>query len=175
VARRPSPRSPDPVRPSAARGSGPLEPEVLPPESQWIERIAWLMDRSIPIGKKWSIGLEAIIGLVPGVGDIAGILVGSAIVVAAIKARLPRSAIARMVSNVALDGLVGAIPFLGDAFDMVFKANTRNVQIFREAVRGRHEPVKDSTFTAGVALVFLLLLAVPVVVILLLIRAVGVW
>ncbi|MFN2384773.1 MAG: DUF4112 domain-containing protein, partial [Thermoanaerobaculia bacterium] len=91
----------------------------------------------------------------------------------AIKARLPRSAIARMVSNVALDGLIGVIPFLGDAFDMVFKANTRNVQIFREAVRGRYEPVKDSSFTAGVAIVFLLLLALPVVVIVLLIRTVG--
>lgn len=131
------------------------------------------MDRSIPIGKKWSIGLEAIVGLVPGVGDIAGILVGSLIVGAAIKARLPRSAIARMVSNVALDGLIGAIPFLGDAFDMVFKANTRNVQIFREAVRGRYEPVKDSSFTAGVAIVFFLLLAVPVLVIVLLIRTIG--
>ena len=170
-----TPRPPASARPSTVGGSRPLDPEVLPPESQWVERLAWLMDRSIPIGKKWSIGLEAIVGLVPGVGDIFGILVGSLIVGAAIKARLPRSAIARMVSNVALDGLIGAIPFLGDAFDMVFKANTRNVQIFREAVRGRYEPVKDSSFTAGVAIVFLLLLAVPVVVIVLVVRAFGVW
>ncbi len=129
------------------------------------------MDRSIPIGKKWSIGLEAIIGLVPGVGDIAGILVGSLIVGAAIKARLPRSAIARMVSNVALDGLIGAIPFLGDAFDMVFKANTRNVQIFREAMAGHRAPARDSLFVAGVFLAILLILAVPVAVLALLLRS----
>jgi uncharacterized protein DUF4112 len=150
-----------------------LEPEVLPPESRWIERIAWLMDRSIPLGRRWSVGLDAIIGLVPGVGDIAGILVGAAIVGAAIKARLPRSAIARMVANVAVDGLFGAVPFLGDVFDMVFKANTRNVEIFREAVRGRYEPVRDSSFAAGVAIAFLLILAVPILLIVLLIRAFG--
>ncbi|MFN2385227.1 MAG: DUF4112 domain-containing protein, partial [Thermoanaerobaculia bacterium] len=89
MARRPASRAPDPGRRPAGGGTRPLEPEVLPPESQWVERIAWLMDRSIPIGKRWSVGLDAIIGLVPGVGDVAGILVGSAIVAAAIKARLP--------------------------------------------------------------------------------------
>jgi len=129
------------------------------------------MDRSIPIGKRWSIGLEAIVGLVPGVGDIVGIAVGGLIVAQAIRARLPRSAIARMVANVAVDGLVGAVPILGDVFDAAFKSNTRNVQIFREAVRGRYEPVKDSSFAVGVAAVLLLILAVPVVLLVLLVKA----
>lgn len=165
VARRKTPES------SAGGPTRALEPEVLPPESQWVERIAWLMDRSIPIGKKWSIGLEAIVGLVPGVGDIVGIAVGGLIVAQAIRARLPRSAIARMVANVAVDGLVGAVPFLGDLFDAAFKSNTRNVQIFREAIRGRYEPVKDSGFAVGVAVAFLLILAVPVALLVLLVKA----
>jgi hypothetical protein len=84
----------------------PLEPEVLPRAPEWVDRLAWLMDRSIPIGP-WKIGLDGIIGLVPGLGDFAGMIVSGLIVAAAVRARLPRSAIARMVANVALDGIVG--------------------------------------------------------------------
>jgi len=148
-----------------------LEPEVLPPEARWVEKAAWLMDRAIPLGGKWSVGLDGILGLVPGVGDIAGILVGGFIIAQAIRARLPRSAIGRMVANIAIDGLVGAVPFLGDLFDVAFKANTRNVQIFREAMAGRRAPARDSLFVAGVFLAILLILAIPVVVIALLLRS----
>lgn len=148
-----------------------LEPEVLPPESRWVEKIAWLMDRSIPIGKKWAIGLDGILGLVPGVGDLAGVLVGGLIIAQAIRAGLPRSAIARMVVNVGLDGLIGAVPFLGDLFDFAFKANTKNVAIFREALSGRREPVRDTTFVVGVVLALLLILAIPAAALVLLIRS----
>lgn len=148
-----------------------LEPEVLPPESRWVEKVAWLMDRAIPLGRKWSVGLDGILGLFPGVGDLAGILVGGFIIAQAIRAGLPRSAIARMVANVAIDGLVGAVPFLGDVFDIAFKANTRNVRIFREAVQGRSRPVRDSTFVVGVVVAFLLILAIPVMGIVLLLRS----
>jgi hypothetical protein len=175
MAKRPVVRASDRAGPTNPGGSRPIDPEVLPPESQWIERLAWLMDRSIPIGRKWSIGLDAIIGLVPGVGDFAGIIVGGFIVAQAVRAGLPKSVIARMVANVAVDGVTGLVPFLGDLFDVAYKANTRNVQIFREAVRGRYQPVQDSSFAVGVAVVFLLILALPVVAIILLIRAVGLW
>jgi hypothetical protein len=168
-------RAQGPASSTEPGGRRPLDPEVLPPESRWIERIAWLMDRSIPIGRKWSIGLDAILGLVPGVGDLAGILVGGVIVAAAVRARLPKSAISRMVANVAIDGVTGLVPLLGDLFDVAYKSNTRNVQIFREAVRGRYEPVKDSSFAVGVAVLFLLMIALPVLAIILVIRAFGLW
>jgi len=148
-----------------------LEPEVLLPESRCVEKLAWLMDRAIPLGKNWSVGLDGILGLVPGVGDVAGILVGGFIIAQAIRAGLPRSAIARMVANVAIDGLLGAVPFLGDLFDIAFKSNTKNVRIFREAVAGRREPVRDSAFVVGVVLAFLLILAIPVVALVLLLRS----
>ena len=148
-----------------------LEPEVLPPESRWVEKLAWLMDRAIPLGRKWSIGLDGIMGLVPGVGDMAGVLVGGLIIFQAIRARLPRSAIARMVANVAIDGVVGAVPILGDLFDFAFKSNTRNVAIFREAVRGRRDSARDTMFVVGVVIAFLLILAIPVVVVLLILRS----
>jgi len=147
----------------------PLEPEVLPPAPEWVDKLAWLMDRSIPIGR-WKIGLDGIIGLVPGLGDFVGVLVSGLIVAAGVRARLPRSAIARMVTNVAVDGVIGAIPFLGDFFDMTFKANTRNVEIYREALRGGHSRLKDSLFVWAVFLAFAALLAIPIVVLVLLLR-----
>jgi hypothetical protein len=146
-----------------------LEPEVLPPAPEWIDRLAWLMDRSIPIGR-WKIGLDGIIGLVPGLGDLVGAIISGVIVVAGIRAGLPRSAIARMVTNVGVEALIGVVPFLGDLFDMAFKANTRNVQIYREALRGERNRSKDSLFVTGVVLVFLALLGIPILVIVLLLQ-----
>jgi hypothetical protein len=75
-----------------------------------------------------------------------------------------------MVANVAVDGLIGAIPFLGDFFDMTFKANTRNVEIYREAFRGGRSRSRDSLFVTGVVLAFAALLAIPIVVIVLLLQ-----
>jgi len=147
----------------------PLEPEVLPPAPEWIDRLAWLMERSIPIGR-WKIGLDGIIGLVPGLGDLIGVAISGLIVAAGVRAGLPRSAIARMVANVAVDGIIGAVPFLGDVFDVAFKANTRNVEIYREALRGERSRSKDSLFVTGVVLAFAALLAIPILVIVLLLR-----
>jgi hypothetical protein len=147
----------------------PLEPEVLPPAPDWVDRLAWLMDRSIPIGR-WRIGLDGIIGLVPGLGDFVGVIVSGLIVAAGVRAGLPRSAIGRMVANIAVDGVIGAIPFLGDLFDMTFKANTRNVEIFREALKGEHSRTKDSLFVTGVILAIVAILAIPVIAIVLLLN-----
>ena len=147
----------------------PLEPEVLPRAPEWVDKLAWLMDRSIPIGG-WRIGLDGIIGLVPGLGDFVGMIVSGLIVAAGVHARLPRSAIARMVANVAVDGVLGSVPFLGDIFDMTFKANTRNVEIYRQALRGGRSRSKDSLFVAAVVLAFLALLAIPIVVLVLILQ-----
>ena len=146
-----------------------IEPEVLPREPEWVDRLAWVMDRSIPIGR-WKIGLDGIIGLVPGLGDVAGAIISGLIVAAGIRAGLPRSAIARMVANVAIEAVVGVVPFLGDLFDMAFKANTRNVEIYREALRGGRSRSKDSLFVAAVVLAFAAVLAIPIVAIVLLLQ-----
>lgn len=148
-----------------------LDPEVVPPgvPDPWIEKLAWVTDSSIPIGR-WRIGLDGIIGLVPGLGDLAGALISALIVVAGVRAKLPRSAIARMVANVAIEAVVGIVPFLGDLFDMAWKANTRNVEIFREALKGKRSRAKDSLFVTGVALVIAAILAIPVIAIVLLVN-----
>jgi len=150
----------------------PLEPEVVPRSAPdpWVEKLAWVMDRWIPIGGGRRIGLDPIIGLVPGLGDLIGALVSAAIVLSAVRARLPRPAIARMVANVAIDAVVGTVPLLGDVFDAAWQANIKNVRIYREALRQERSRTIDSLFVAGVILAFFLLLAIPVVVFVLLVK-----
>src|SRR3954453_20377289 len=80
------------------------------PSDEIIERLAWLMDNSIPIGGGFRIGLDPIIGLIPGLGDLIGALVSSMIVLHAHRAGIPRSTLLRMVANVGLDAAVGTIP-----------------------------------------------------------------
>jgi hypothetical protein len=101
-----------------------------------IEAIAHVMDGLIPIGR-WRIGLDSIVGVIPGLGDVIGAAVGLIIVLRAVQAGIPRVAIAHMMTNIAIDTLVGAIPFLGDAFDFVFKSNTKNMRIYEEALERR--------------------------------------
>ena len=143
----------------------------LPPKvPDWVEKLAWLMDRSIPIGKRWSIGLDGIVGLFPGVGDLAGSFVSALIVASATQAGLPRAAIARMVTNVAVDTVLGGIPFIGDFFDFAYKANTKNIKIYRESLQGRTQRVRNWMFTFVVSFCLLALMAVPLAAIIYLFR-----
>ena len=119
------------------------------------ELIAWLLDNSIPIpGTGRRIGLDAIIGLVPGLGDILSGGLGVLIVARAAQRRLPNIVLARMLSNVALDFAIGSIPIIGDAFDLWFKSNARNIALLR---RYADDPTAS---TAGQWTFFLGLLAV---------------
>src|SRR5262245_17922722 len=95
-----------------------------------MNRLAWLLDNSIRIPiLNYRIGLDAIIGLIPGVGDAAGLLMSSYIVIQAIRFGAPRALLMRMVLNVVIEALIGAIPVLGDLFDATFKANMRNIRM----------------------------------------------
>jgi Domain of unknown function (DUF4112) len=95
-----------------------------------LARLAWLLDSSIPIpGTRFTIGLEALIGLFPVIGDLAGVLLSSYIVREAAALGVSRSILLRMAFNVALEGLVGMIPLAGDVFDAAYKANQRNVRL----------------------------------------------
>jgi hypothetical protein len=72
-----------------------------------------------------------------------------------------------MVANVAIDAVVGSVPLFGDVFDAAWQANIRNVRIYREALRQERSRTVDSLFVAGVILAFVLMLAIPVVVVVL--------
>lgn len=128
---------------------------------QTIERLAWLMDGSIPLGS-YRIGLDPIIGLVPGVGDLIGTVVSSVIVVQAHRAGIPKPTLFRMVANVGIDALIGVIPFLGDLFDFAFKSNTRNVQLYREARAGVRDTRRDIGFLVVLLLALGAVVALPV-------------
>jgi hypothetical protein len=98
-----------------------------------VETLAWLLDNSIPVpflpGRRF--GADAIIGLVPGFGDLVSAGLGLFVVWRASRMGLPRIVVARMLVNSAIDLVVGVIPFAGDAFDLWFKANTRNLDLAR--------------------------------------------
>ena len=132
-----------------------------PPEDPLIEWLAWLMDDSIRIGP-WGIGLDGFLGLIPGVGDMAGAAVSALIIARAMQSGISKGAILRMVANVGLDSLVGAVPFLGDLFDFAFKANRYNLQIYREAIRGDREPIRDWLFVAFVTIILLTIVVLPI-------------
>jgi hypothetical protein len=125
-----------------------------------IEWLAWLMDESISIGP-WKIGLDGFIGLIPGLGDMAGAAVSAVIILGATQHGIPRSAVIRMLINVATDALLGALPLVGDIFDLAYKSNVKNIQIYREAMRGERQPVKDWGFIMLVAIVLLVILLIP--------------
>jgi hypothetical protein len=92
-----------------------------------------LLDSAFLIpGTNQRVGLDAVIGLIPGVGDLVSTALSSYIIWEARQLGLPRWKIARMVGNVAADTVLGAIPFAGDVFDVFFRANRRNMRIVRE-------------------------------------------
>jgi hypothetical protein len=130
------------------------------------------MDRSIPIGGRYSIGLDPIIGLVPGIGDLIGTVVSGVIVYHAYQAGAPKVTVLRMLVNVGLDSVVGAIPFLGDLFDFVFKANQKNLELYRDAMSGMRDTRRDTGFLVVVVIGLALLLALPVLAMVWLIRAI---
>jgi hypothetical protein len=143
------------------------------PADEVVERLAWLMDNSIPLPGGWRIGLDPLIGLIPGVGDLVGTLVSTAIVYQAHRAGLPRATVLRMVANVGIDAAVGAIPFLGDAFDFAFKANTKNLQLYRQARAGLHKTQHDVWFLAGILLALGLAVAIPLLILFWAIQAIA--
>jgi len=93
-------------------------------------RLARLMDTAVRIpGLGIRFGADAILGLIPGIGDIAGSLVGLVIINEARRLGLPRDKLARMLVNLGLDAASGTIPIAGDLFDVYFKSHRRNAQI----------------------------------------------
>ena len=115
-----------------------------------VARLAWLLDNSIPLpGTRFRIGLDAIVGLIPGLGDVIGVLLSSYIVREAARIGTPPSVLVRMAFNVAVEGVVGLVPFVGDIFDAAWKANQRNLALLDAHFRDPRASVRSSrTFVA---------------------------
>jgi hypothetical protein len=86
-------------------------------------------------GLNWRFGLDPILGLVPGVGDLVSTVLSVYILLAAVQYGVPKITLLRMGLNIGIDLLIGAIPFVGDFFDFVWKANERNVNLLRSRSR----------------------------------------
>ena len=134
--------------------------EVLPPESknspQSLEPlfrwIALLMDDLIRLpGTKFRIGIDPLIGLIPGIGDTGSALVSAIALIQAARRGLPKIILARMATNILLNELIGIIPVIGDAFSFWFKSNARNHQLIKEYSGGRRTARRsDWVFVFGI-------------------------
>ena len=95
-----------------------------------LDQLSRLLDTAFEIpGTNIRMGIDGLIGLIPGVGDLAGMLFSSYIILEAARLGATKTLLTRMILNVALETAIGAIPVLGDAFDIYFKANRRNVAL----------------------------------------------
>ena len=131
-----------------------------------IRRLAWLLDSAIRLPGGFRIGLDGIVGLVPGIGDALGLLASTYIVVRARRFGVPGVVLARMIGNVALEFVIGTIPVLGDLFDFAFKANLRNLALMEQYLVNERHARRSSrvrvlaTLVLGLALLALLLFLV---------------
>jgi Domain of unknown function (DUF4112) len=120
-----------------------------------IELISRVMDDLVPIpGTRQRIGLDPIIGLVPGIGDVVSALAGVWVILEAARLGIPAIILIRMGWNAAVDLVVGAIPVLGDLFDVVSRSNRRNLELFRRhALDPTASTAEQWLFLGGIALV----------------------
>jgi hypothetical protein len=139
---------------------------LQPKSAKDLERLAHWLDSVFEIpGIRLRFGIDALLGLLPGFGDTASAFASVYILQAATKYGVPRVTLARMTLNIGIDLIVGAIPIVGDLFDVYWKANQKNVQLLRRHFKAnpmteRSLKRSDGLFVAGmIALILAILLA----------------
>jgi hypothetical protein len=132
-----------------------------------LDMLAHVLDDCFRIpGTSIRFGLDGIIGLVPFAGDVLAGLASCILVIAAWFRGVPYVTLTRMVVNLALDVLVGAVPIFGDAFDIAWKANRRNYNLLIRHLRQPHRHTwKDYVFLLCMALVLLAIFAIPLAIV----------
>jgi hypothetical protein len=142
------------------------EPGAPPKSTQDLERFAHWLDSVFEIpGIRWRFGIDALLGLLPGLGDTASALASIYILQAATKFGVPRITLARMTLNIGIDLLAGALPIVGDLFDLYWKANRKNVELLRRHFKAnqmteRRLKRSDGLFVLGmIGLIVVMLVA----------------
>ena len=143
-----------------------IEPdEKLPADLVALRRFAYLMDEAFVIpGTRMRVGFDAVLGLIPGIGDVIGAVMSTWIIAGALRHRVPAFVIARMVFNVATDLIFGAVPVAGDVFDFLFEENMMNMRLL-EKHRDRRRPPRSAgqiALVLGAIVFFLVFLAIAV-------------
>jgi Domain of unknown function (DUF4112) len=146
---------------------------VVPRERAQVERsldqLSLWMDGLFRIpGTGWRVGLDALVGLIPGVGDFATTAVSLYILAAGVRYRVPKVTLLRMATNIGVDYLLGSIPVVGDVFDAAWKSNQMNVELLRSraavsAEEAAHGRLSDWLFLGLLVLGLLALLAGSIV------------
>jgi hypothetical protein len=117
----------------------PVTPESARLDLAMVRGLAKILDEAITIpGTNRKIGLDAILGLIPGIGDLGSAAIGGYILLVASKLGVPAVVLWRMLLNLGIDTVLGAIPFAGDIFDVAFRANSKNADLL---MRSQAEPV----------------------------------
>ncbi|MBV9148113.1 MAG: DUF4112 domain-containing protein [Acidobacteria bacterium] len=151
-----------------------MTPEILSPRlkggltDEQLEQLAGVLDDAFHIpGTKIRFGLDPIVGLVPGLGDVITGLLSFLIVFAAWRRGLPRITVLRMVANIGIDTIVGAIPILGDVFDVVWKSNRMNYNLLVRYRGGARTDLvlRDWLFFALLLLCLAATVAIPIAVV----------
>jgi hypothetical protein len=122
-----------------------------------LERLAWFLDSSIKVpGFNARFGLDGLIGLIPGVGDVISAWISSVVISEAARMGAPKILLLKMAFNVLIDTLLGAVPLVGDLFDVVWKSNQRNVRLLNQYLDSPRETVVNSRlFVWGMGIVLL--------------------
>ena len=116
------------------------------------DMLAKVLDTTVRIpGTSWYIGLDPLIGLIPGIGDVIANLIGTVILGLATRLQLPRIVLARMSLNLLINGTIGTVPIAGDLFSVWFRSHTRNAALLREAaMKPDRETHADWFYVVGI-------------------------
>jgi hypothetical protein len=134
-------------------------------ELELLRRWAVLLDSAFRVpGTRLRFGLDALVGLIPGLGDLTTPVFAVLLLLHAVRMRLPAVVQARMVLNAALDAVLGLVPILGDAADIGFKANLRNVALLERHARPGVPPSRsDYVFVMACVIVLAFIALAPLV------------
>jgi hypothetical protein len=145
--------------PGSSKTKRPAPSPDAAPRLAFARMLAELLDRRFTVpGTSIRIGLDPIIGLIPGIGDTLANLAGSAILLIGAQFNLPKIVLLRMALNVALNTLVGAIPFFGDLFSIWFRSNVRNAQLLERYATQHRQRAATADWLFVVAVIGSLLL-----------------
>ena len=131
-----------------------------------VRALARFLDSAISIpGTNWKIGFDAIVGVVPVVGDLIGGSLSAYIILEAARAEVPILTLARMIGNVGIDTLVGSVPAVGDVFDAAWKANLKNVALLERHLGVSAPPAHERRGVIGSAILAMIALVALVVIV----------
>ncbi|QYX32575.1 DUF4112 domain-containing protein [Sphaerospermopsis torques-reginae] len=148
-----------------------IESDGYAPRLKRLQQISKLLDNAITIpGTPVGIGLDPILGLIPVGGDVLGLMFSLYIIIESAKLGISKATLGRMIVNIIIDALVGAIPMLGDLFDFAWRANNYNLILLEDYLKSPGEKKKADqgfiiTIFAGLFVLGIVLIALPVILI----------